>query len=1157
MNHLQLNRALRVVGAFLLLGLITMPLHSQLTTTQTIEGLVTDVTGAVIPGATVTMTNVDTGVTTNVDTNETGNYRFSYVAVGNYEVSCELDGFKTQSATGVRVETTAQVRSDFVMEVGDITETIEVAADAITLNTENATVGQVIENKRIIDLPLNGRNIVQLAVMVPGVQFGQRSGMVDGMGGTTPGGSFSVSANGVRELHQVVSIDGVDARSPRRSITPFVPSIEAIEEFKIQTSSYSGEVGFGGGAVVNITMKSGTNEIHGTVFEFLRNDKLDAEAYFLNFERSAGEERSRKDPRRRNQFGGVVSGPLVKNKTFWALNWEARREVLTRIREGFFPHDDMRSGDYSELLTGTINPENGNLFRQPIVIYDPFTGDPFPNNIIPVDRHQSGIVNNIYPDFVPRAQFRQADPLDFTIRRGVRDPINVDNFFGRVDHNISDVDRVFGRLATSWSDRNIESLNPNFPSLRDVQIYNFASQWVHTFSQNMINEVRFGFQTHRNNIFTPRTNDESFSMDALGIGEFRVFADNNRPLAPDEHGVPSFNLYNINDRSFENDPDSQQVGNHLSVIKGSHNFKMGYEFYRVTFVQRGGNLSAGRLTFGNRETGNRHAAVLMGFPQRTETAEGTPRTDAPSIRQGVYFQDDWKVHAKLTLNLGFRFDYLGNPRERLGRWRTIDFPGEGRGLDNFADPETGALIPTIGPEFVDEKGYVKLWHQDVRFFMPRLGIAYRPTEKWVVRAGAGYFDNIMHGNAITILSLMPPLSGSLQFDQVTDSTGSVMVTGADGQSYNVATRRIRDASQALTLDDPFLDAGEARVKNVNTLHVKPDYKDGEVWKWSFDIQRELPWNSSLTVGYVGSKASHVANSIRNWNSPQPSPDSNLQANRPFPRFFDTAQPERGVQGLAVVRYLDSYGNGFHQGLQARLEKRYSVGLTYGVAYSYSKTHGDGEAGGNQGAQYQNPRFCRQECDRGRVRFDQTHSAVINYNWEMPGGNLPGALKHILGNWQSNGILTLRTGFPYTLTASQGDLNVSDSAIRPDITKSPELSNPTRKLWYDPSAFQRVTCDIPERQDLCHFGNLGYNTMPSDGQTSLDFGFFKNIPISETFKLQLRSEFFNALNTPYFRNPQGLSYSSTNTLVPDGSRVGEIRGTRTPMRIIQFGLKLFF
>ena len=340
-------------------GLLAPNLGGQ-AITQTIQGLVSDATGAVIPGASVTLTNRDTGVTSTIQTNETGNYSYPQVPVGNYDLSCQLEGFKTDNVTNQRVETGAQVRIDFSLEIGDVTETVEVSAAAITLNTENAVVGGVVENKRVTELPLNGRNIVQLAVMVPGVQYGQRTGMNDGQGGfPIPGAGYSVSANGQREIHQVVSLDGVDAKDPRIHITNFVPSIEAIEEFKIQTNAYSAEVGFGGGAVTSITMKSGTNELHGTLFEFLRNEALDAEHYFLNFELAAGEARRPKQQLRRNQYGAVLSGPIVKNKTFWAFNWEGRRERTSSIQTAWFPDSTFKSGDYSRFAMPTPRSAGG------------------------------------------------------------------------------------------------------------------------------------------------------------------------------------------------------------------------------------------------------------------------------------------------------------------------------------------------------------------------------------------------------------------------------------------------------------------------------------------------------------------------------------------------------------------------------------------------------------------------------------------------------------------------------------------------------------------------------------------------------------------------------------------------------------------------------
>ena len=260
-----------------------------------------------------------------------------------------------------------------------------------------------------------------------------------------------------------------------------------------------------------------------------------------------------------------------------------------------------------------------------------------------------------------------------------------------------------------------------------------------------------------------------------------------------------------------------------------------------------------------------------------------------------------------------------------------------------------------------------------------------------------------------------------------------------------------------------------------------------------------------------------------------------------------------MQALGNIRYLDSYGSSFYHGLQTKLDKRFARGLSFGVAYTFSKATGDGENGGQEGAQFQDP--LDRLGSRGRFRFDQTHNMVAHYVWEMPGGRLPGLLKHVLGGWESNGILSLRSGFPFTVTQG-GDLNTG-GPVRPDRIADGAISNPTRAQWFNPLAFERVTCNIPSRPDLCHFGSAGYNILDSPGQRNLDFSLFKNIQMTERFRLQFRSEFFNAFNTPYFGQPTNIGFSSTDTLVPDAPRQGEIRSLRTPMRIIQFGLKFFF
>jgi hypothetical protein len=1130
-------------------------------TGQSLLGLVSDATGAVVPGATITITNVATGVESRTTSNETGNYIFPTIQVGNYDLKCETQGFRTELVSNLRVETNARVRQNFALQVGEVTETVEVSAAAVTLNTENAVVGHVIENKRIIELPLNGRNIVQLAVLVAGVQFGSRSGLADGLQGQVmTGQTYSVSANGQREIYQVVNLDGVDAKDPRVHVAPFVPSIEAIEEFKIETNAYDAAVGFGGGAVTNITMKSGTNEFHGTLFEFLRNDKFDAEEYFLNFENPAGTPRKSKNHRRRNQYGVFAGGPIVKNKTFWAANWESRRERIGETSEAFFPHDSFRGGDFSELLSGTINPATGSLSRRPIVVYDPFTATPFPNNVIPSDRLHPGIVNNVL-DFLPRAKFRSLDPLDITDKGAFVRTIDPNVYFVRGDHYFSDKDRIFGRFAYDRSQAVGASINPNFFNTQQTRAQNLATQWIHTFNSNMVNELRVGFNRAAYENFFPRQNTD-FDSDSLGIGEFRVAGDGNREFTELEKGFPPLG-FTIGDSPGEhNQLDTYQFGDHLSWIRGSHNLKMGGEYYYVTIERAAANVPNGSIGFGANECGYAFACFMLGLPNNTSTAEGWPFTFPRAGRQGYYIHDDWKVNSKLTMNLGLRFDYIGQPRDIEGLWRTIDLPGQvfenGRGR-GYVDPATGQTIPTFFPEFVDERGGVKLWKQHVEFFMPRVGIAYRPTEKWVVRLGGGWFDNINHQNTWTILNLNPPKSGTELFQSVTDPAGSLDVVGADGATYATQIRQYRPGSNVLTLNDPFLRnvPGAASIpRPVRTLAASPEYRDSNVWKWNAGIQRELPFNTALKIEYVGSKGTHITNAIHNFNDPRPSSNSDTQSRRPYPRFFDPAQPEKGVQALAIIRYLDSYGESFHHGAQITLDKRYSSGLSYGIAYTYSKSHGDGEAGGNELLTAQDPYDRRGS--RGRFRFDQTHNFVAHYVWELPGRNMSGPLKHIIGGWQSNGIVSIRSGFPFAITQGGGDLNLIDTVfLRPDLVGQAELENPTRKLWYNPQAFQRVTCNLPARQDLCHFGNLGYQPFQSPSQRNLDFSMFKNFYFGERYSLQFRSEFFNALNTPYFGQPNGIGFSTTNSLVPDAARMGEVRSTRTPPRIIQFGLKFFW
>jgi len=1138
-------------------------------TTQSIQGLVTDSTGSFVAGAAITATNQGTNISLSITTNETGNYTFPLLPVGDYSVRCEKPGFKAGLVKSLRLETAAQVRQDFKLDVGSVSESIEVVANAVTLQTENATVGAVIENRRIIELPLNGRNMQSLAVLVPGVQYGERTGRGDGSGGfPIPGQGFSVSANGQRETNQVASLDGVDAKDPRIHIMNFVPSIEAIEEFKIQTNAYTAEYGFGGGAQVTITMKSGTNQLRGTLFNFLRNDKFDAENYFLNFERAAGLERLKKNPLRQNQFGFVVSGPMLfpklyngKNKTFWAFNYEARRTREGIVSTANFPIDDFRNGDFSRLQRGYT--ANGR-FVAPTLIWDPGTGNVFPNNVIPRSRIHPGALNML-EKYVPKAQFVQEDPTDFTARASVAQPINVNTYFARVDHNFSDKDRVFARLAWDRSSLTRTNINPNLPVFTGSQVTNLATQWIHTFSPSMINELRFGFQISNDLTSNPRTDNTSFDMDSLGVGQFRVPSDGNRKLTPREHGIPQFTglpfpLQELTNGNGYDKMNTYQFGDHLSYFKGKHNLKFGAEYYGLTIERGAANLEEGLLGFGAAQTGLPLASFLMGRPATTQTPEGLPLTFPKAQRGGAYINDDWKVSSKLTVNLGLRYDYNGWPVDRKGLQRTLSIPGLGSEIgrgQGYKKPD-GTIIPTIFPESLGEPGAIKVAQQQrFRFFMPRVGIAYRPTEKWVIRTGAGWFDNIQHQNTFTILNLMPPKAGSQVYQTSMRPAQTLNVTGANGANFPITTQTYVPGSNVLTFDDPFLTrgGGSTTVRPIDLLYLPDTYKDGAVWKWSMDLQRELPYTMALSVGYAGSKGTNIGNSVINWNDPLRPATTFQQSNRPYPEFYDAATPNLGVQAMGRIRYLDSYGESFYHGLQVKLDKRSNKGLTFGIAYTYSKAHGDGENGGQEGASLQNPRD--RKGSRGLFRFDQTHRLVGNWVYELPGQNMRNAAKWVVGGWQLNGILSLSSGFPINIGQGAGDLSLPNGAVRPDVIGNPELSDPTRKLWFDTQAYQRVTCQIPSRPELCRLGSNGYNTLRGPSERRIDFSMFKNFVITERVKIQFRWEAFNATNTPWFGDPAGISFSNANQLTSNGSRDGEIRSIRNPMRRMQFGLKLFF
>ena len=669
--------------SILLLASITS-VWSQ-TTSTTILGTVQDSSGSVIAGAKITLLNIRTGVKAETTSTSSGDYTFPLINIGDYTVSAEISGFKSASRNGVLVQINEKVRVDFKMEVGQVNERIQVTAEIAQLKTDEASLGNVIEQRRLVELPVNGRNVGNLAVLQPGVMFGSRGGLDGQTGGgggiPIPGQTIAIVANGQRETNQHATLDGVVATEARVNTVPFSPSPEAMEEVKVLTGSYSAEYGFNSGAQLIMVMRSGSNELHGSAYEFLRNENLDAENYFQNYFTPAGAARLPKPAFRQNQFGGVISGPVIipkiyngKNKTFFMFNYEGRRTSNPGIAgTALVPSNRMRSGDFSELLG--IRNSAGN--PAPVTIVDPLTGTPFPGNIIPASRITS--TGKSLTSYWEAPQTVLDNPLVGFNYRGVGSR-NIDDtqYFTKIDHNISDRDKVMFRYATNLPEYLITPpASPQFTYRVLGRNNNIATQWVHIFTPSVINEFRYGYSTSRDDSFNPRANT-NFDLSTIGLDAFRVITDGNRKLTPREAGLPNINVTSFQGLSEQDggngfdDNRLHQFSNNVSINFGAHAFKFGGELRLISLFRGAANVPRGSFEFGDAIANNAYAALLLGVPTATNSPEGLPLTDVRQKRMGFYFNDDWKASKRLTLNLGLRYEYNTAATDVRGLWRSAE-----------------------------------------------------------------------------------------------------------------------------------------------------------------------------------------------------------------------------------------------------------------------------------------------------------------------------------------------------------------------------------------------------------------------------------------------------------------------------------------------------
>ncbi len=793
-------------------------LFAALTAAQTLDtgilGTVMDPGGAAVTTANVTITQPATGLSRSVTTGGDGSYEVRYLTPGEYTVEVRAQGFKTERHTGIVLQISQLARLDFSLQIGQVQETVEVTATAPILQTENAVIGEVVATERIVNLPLNGRNFLQLSTLTPGVVVREESN----------GERTRVIANGSRDIWMQVNIGGITAVNNRANFVNFYPSVDAIQEFKVQSANYSAEYGGNAGANINMQLRSGTNQFHGTVFEFLRNDKLDARGYF----------RPRplpKDVLRRNQFGAVVSGPAIRDKTFFMASYEGVRSAIERAGTAVVLTPEMRRGDFSAVSGAII---------------DPLNGAPFPGNMIPAGR-----LNPVSVDLINRFMPlpNVAGAVNFA---GVTTNIvNINQGIVRVDHNFSSRDQVFFHYIYSARDFPNTELNPNFLYNATFPNESLAAQHVHTFSSTLVNELRFGW--HRGHIqkYSVRQNTD-FRIEQLGIMGLKVGGPDGRALRPDEQGFPVLSIegfLGMGDSQASSNIDNSrtyQLVENLSILRGAHSMKMGADIRRHLDDATTNNWPFSSMSFTRDIAGNGAASFMLGYPRTVLTPEGVPISQVRQWRYGFYFQDDWKVTPNLTLNLGARYDLFTIPKEVNAVSRTLRFD---------LDPSGPVLYPEPGQKADD------LWKNEYDYISPRVGFAYRFGNDTVIRGGYGIFYTAAQFDNINILQLNPPAGGSL--------------TVINNALNPIATIQNPVPRELYPVNPIF---------NVVTLPEDRKRRNAYIQNWNLQVSRQITSNDALEVGWVGSKGTFVDTSLNHFNNPEPSTIPFTQARRPYPQY---------------------------------------------------------------------------------------------------------------------------------------------------------------------------------------------------------------------------------------------------------------------------------
>ncbi|MEN6533006.1 MAG: TonB-dependent receptor [Bryobacteraceae bacterium] len=965
---------------YLLAVLLAVVAAAVFAQSSEITGQVTDTSDAAIAGAKVATRHVSTGIVRNSVTNQEGYYTFRLLGSGAYEISVESTGFKSMTRSGITLEIGQTARVDFRLEVGEVREKIIVEDTAPLLQTESASISQLVTGSSVLDLPLNGRTFTGLATLVPGAVGGN---------GTSYADTSSVRINGMRDSGTSYIIDGVSTTNQTFSGTSMAPPPDAIQEFKVHGNSLQAEFGQAG-AVIEVQLKSGTNEFHGGAYDFLRNNKLDARNFFS----------LTKAPLRQNQFGGQLGGPIAKNRTFFFGSYEGTINRGASTRNLTVPTVAMRSGDFSA-LTKTIQ--------------DPLTGIPFTDNKIPTARLSPQ--TTYFLDFYPSPNNSSG-----TYAYNASSTSDTHQFDTRIDHHISEHDQLSGTYSFQNRSRySPGSLPDNGGITADMRFQRIGISEIHTFNPATMNEFRAGFM--RSVSYQTQQGLGTNYATLAGIGGLSQ-------TSAEFPGFPGLSISNYAGFSADNwtpirfRENTYELRDNISWVRSRHTIKAGGYFRRAADDQYNAAYSRGSFGFTGTYAGHSFADFLLGYPYSGTRSFPRNLFGFSQHNEGAYVQDDWKITPRITVNVGVRYE-LNHPSNMLhNQGATMDFAnrriiassGDGGEINLTSQQVAKFAYPLFSDIIVSAKDAglpSSLRHLDANNFGPRLGLAIQLPRNVVLRTGYGIMYALEQGNQVVSTQMI-----NLPF--IADETAT----------YNTSGVPTKDMTNL------FQDVGSAtyKVGSVTFYDMNPHRRDLYLQQWNLALQTSIARVVSVEAAYVGSKGTRLSFSAPQ-NVPVPGAGT-IQTRREWTRFTEGT-------------YLDDSGNSSYHSLQMKAEVRNRRGFSMLTSYTFGKAISS-QSGDNQASGAQDARNIAAE--KSRDSWDRRHVFVFSSTYALPFfKNRRDWVGYVIGGWNVSNIISLYSGAPFTPSISTDRANTGRS-YRPDRIGSGKLDNPTIVKWFDASAF---------------------------------------------------------------------------------------------------------